>query len=467
MSFKDILKEVIDFITFTNIPIRKKFLLFWFGCAFWLVVMFFAGILGMFGIEDVTLWWTIKIAALLIALGLLTLFSVWITRAFIKPIEAMIEQINIIIEDDIDLTKKIEILSKDEIGVLSNRFNKLMDTIRDISSFKKVIEEDDTPEDIYTRLGKIIKENFGLNTCVIYEVSNSKNIMRPVYTTALQEGTEDYCNRDILVDCNRCRAKKTGNIVSSFLYPGVCKHFSKPAEGNHICLPMIMGGTTGGIVQFIFDRTEGKKEALGEINNKVSKVARYIKEAVPVLEAKRMMDVLRESALRDTLTGLYNRRFLEEYTETLVAISQRRNSLVGLLMCDIDFFKEVNDIYGHNVGDVVLKETANIIRESVRASDMVVRFGGEEFLVVLMDVREGEAGDIAEKIRKSMEDTKVKVPKGFVQKTISIGISEFPKDTPKFWQAIKYSDIGMYKAKEAGRNKIMRFTKDMWTSEEY
>ncbi len=136
-------------------------------------------------------------------------------------------------------------------------------------------------------------------------------------------------------------------------------------------------------------------------------------------------------------------------------------------MCDIDFFKEVNDIYGHNVGDMILKETANVIRECVRASDMVVRFGGEEFLVILMDVREGEANDIAEKIRAAVEDTKVKVPRGFVQKTVSIGISEFPKDTPKFWQAIKYSDIGMYKAKAAGRNNVVRFTKDMWTVEEY
>jgi len=96
-----------------------------------------------------------------------------------------------------------------------------------------------------------------------------------------------------------------------------------------------------------------------------------------------------------------------------------------------------------------------------------VRFGGEEFLVILMDIKEGEAEDVAEKIRKAIEDTKIKIPRGFIQKTISVGISEFPKDTPKLWQAIKYADIGMYKAKNAGRNRIVRFAKDMWTVEEY
>ncbi|MBI4691265.1 MAG: diguanylate cyclase [Nitrospirae bacterium] len=462
MVFKDLLKQLVNFVTFVDIPIRKKFLLFWIGCAFWFIVI---SVIAILSIQDATNRLLI-IVALAIALSLLTLFAVWITRAFTRPIEAMIEQIDILSEGDIDLTKKIEILSKDEIGVLSARFNKLLDTIHDISSFKRVVEEDDTPEDIYTRLGKTINERLSLNPFVIYEVSNSKNIMRPVYTTASHEGTEDYCNRDILIDCNRCRAKKTGDVVSSFLYTGICKHFLKTDEKKHICIPMIMGGSSGGVVQFVFDRTENTG-AFGEIDKKVVKASRYIKEAVPVLEAKRMMDTLKESALRDTLTGLYNRRFLEEYTETLVAISQRRNALLGLLMCDLDFFKEVNDIYGHNVGDVVLKETTNVIRESVRASDMVVRFGGEEFLVILMDVKEGEAEGVAEKIRKAMENTKVKIPRGFIQKTVSIGISEFPKDTPKFWQAIKYSDIGMYKAKNAGRNMAIRFVKDMWTEEEY
>ncbi|TAL24096.1 MAG: sensor domain-containing diguanylate cyclase [Nitrospirae bacterium] len=462
MTFKDPLKRLLNSVTFIDIPIRKKFLLFWIGCAFWFIVI---SAVALLGIQEAS-YRRIIIIALFMALSLLTLFAIWITRAFTRPIEAMIEQIDILSEGDVDLTKKIEILSKDEIGILSARFNKLLDTIHEISSFKRVVEEDDTPEDIYARLGKTIKENFDLNNFIIYEVSNSKNIMRPVYATAFMEGAEAYCNRDILIDCNRCRAKKTGDTVSSFIYPDVCKHFFKTAERNHLCIPMIMGGTTGGVVQFVFNGT-GSKEESGEINKKVIKASRYIREAVPVLEAKRMMDTLKDSALRDSLTGLYNRRFLEEYTETLVAISQRRDTLLGLLMCDLDFFKEVNDIYGHNVGDVILKETSNVIKESVRTSDMVVRFGGEEFLVILMDVKEGEAEEIAEKIRKTMEDTKVKISRGFVQKTVSIGVSEFSKDTSKFWQAIKYADIGMYKAKDAGRNTVVRFTKDMWTTEEY
>lgn len=244
MILKDPLKKIINLVTFVDIPIRKKFLLFWFGCALWFVIIYGVALLGT---HDETHRWIIT-SALLIALSLLTLFAIWISRAFTRPIEAMIEQIDILSEGDIDLTKKIEILSKDEIGILSTRFNKLLDTIHEISSFKRIVEEDDSPEDIYTRIGNTIKENFGLNTFVIYEVSNSKNIMRPVYMTT----AEDYCNREILIDCNRCRAKRTGDIVSSFIYPGICKHFYKTDVRDYICIPMIMGGTTGGVVQFVF-----------------------------------------------------------------------------------------------------------------------------------------------------------------------------------------------------------------------
>jgi diguanylate cyclase (GGDEF)-like protein len=112
-------------------------------------------------------------------------------------------------------------------------------------------------------------------------------------------------------------------------------------------------------------------------------------------------------------------------------------------MCDLDYFKQVNDVYGHNVGDMVLRETSTVIKKSVRESDMVIRFGGEEFLVVLMDIQEGDTMKVSEKIRANMQETRIKVTDGILKKTISLGISEFPSDTQSFWQAIKYADFAL------------------------
>jgi diguanylate cyclase (GGDEF)-like protein len=227
---------------------------------------------------------------------------------------------------------------------------------------------------------------------------------------------------------------------------------------------MIIGGSTGGVVQFLFERGG---EQTSDRTRKLFKAQQFINESLPVLEAKRLMNKLRESALKDSLTGLYNRRFLQEYMDTLVSGVMRRGRKLGLIMCDLDYFKQVNDVYGHSVGDAVLKETAALLTGNARASDLVIRFGGEEFLVVLLDVNEGDALKVAEKIRHAVEQAKIKVPDGVLKKTISMGISEFPVDTPGFWQAIKYADVALYRAKEEGRNRCVRFTPEMWKEEQF
>ncbi len=399
-----------------------------------------------------------------IAAMLSGVFGVLISRSLAKPIKAIITQIKALSAGEINLTRKLDVVSKDELGVLSNEFNKLMDTIGHATSFKKIIEEDESIEDIYMRLGKIFIEDLGFDNCVMYEVSSSKNNMKIVYPPEA-EGVELHCKRDIQLDCELCRAKRTGHTVSSADYPNICKYYIERVSDIHYCIPIIIGGNVGGVVQFVC----GKRGTcdIDDIKKKISRAQQYITDAQPVLEAKRLMKTLKESAFKDALTGLYNRRFLEESFENLVAGVLRRGTTLGLLMCDLDFFKQTNDVYGHDVGDMVLKEAASNIRKSVRTSDLVIRFGGEEFLVLLIDIKPGDSFEVAEKIREKIEESKVKIAGGFIQKTISIGVSEFPTDTQNFWEAIKFADVALYKAKERGRNRVLRFAIDMWAEEKY
>jgi len=402
------------------------------------------------------------ITVLLIATVLLVIFTISISDSFAIPVNSIIEQIRSLGAGKIDLTKKIDIRSKDEIGILSDDFNKLTEEIHDIVTFKKVIEEDHHIEDVYSRLGRAFIEKCGLDDFIIYEVSGSQQKMKPVYPVTLNN-SEIYCNENILTSCGLCKVNTTGHTISSTTYTDVCKQF-KPELGKfHLCIPMTIGGKTGGIVQFLFAENDYSFD-----NSKSRfKAEQYIKESLSVIEAKRLTNTLRESALIDPLTGLYNRRFLQEYTETLVAGVLRREKTVGLIMCDLDFFKQVNDKHGHNVGDMVLKETSLVIKKCVRQADLVIRFGGEEFLVLLLDINEGETIKVAEKIREAVGDTKVKITDGTIQKTISLGISEFPVDAESFWQTIKFADVALYKAKETGRNKAVRFTEEMWSENEF
>jgi len=192
----------------------------------------------------------------------------------------------------------------------------------------------------------------------------------------------------------------------------------------------------------------------------------YLGEASPVIETKLLMRSLKESAMRDAMTGLYNRRFLEEYLDVLSATVERKNINVGLLMCDVDYFKKVNDSLGHEAGDAVLIDVAKTLKQAVRTSDMVIRYGGEEFLALLIDTEEEKAMEVAERIRSTIEAHAFVTSGGKLNKTISVGVSMFPKDGGAFWQCAKYADVAMYQAKDTGRNQVIRFESDMWKDDE-
>jgi diguanylate cyclase (GGDEF)-like protein len=192
----------------------------------------------------------------------------------------------------------------------------------------------------------------------------------------------------------------------------------------------------------------------------------YLREAAPVLESKRLMATLRESTLTDPMTGLHNRRFLQEYVDSLTTYTDRQKSQFTVLMADLDYFKQVNDTYGHESGDAVIKVLARLLKEEVRSSDLVIRYGGEEFLILLRDTGPEEGLTLAEKIRAKVEETSIQVTNAVLKKTLSIGVAGYPDDSTTFWQVVKYADVALYQAKETGRNKVLRFSQEMWKEDE-
>lgn len=395
------------------------------------------------------------------AIMLLLFFTRWLREAFSKPIESIIQQIRSLSTGEVDLSKKLIIKSKDEIGKLSQEFNKLVDTVYGVTVFKKVIEEDNSLEVVYTRLGEVFEKEVGIEHYRIFDVNAAKGTMSVVYPYVSDDNELLSCNEEILHSCSLCRAQKTGHKVSSFEYEGICKEFMKEDGKKHICIPLIVAGHAGAVVQFVFDKSKSANET-ESINEKIFKAESYIKHSLSVIETKRLMHTLRESSLVDGLTGLYNRRFLQDHSNQIIASTLRRKKQISLLMCDMDYFKQVNDKFGHDVGDSVLKETSHILKKCVRESDIVIRFGGEEFLILLIDSEVGYGFKVAEKIRLAVEEHSFKTNEGILKKTISMGISDFPKDADGFWQVIKFADVALYKAKESGRNKCLQFTPDLW-----
>ena len=174
------------------------------------------------------------------------------------------------------------------------------------------------------------------------------------------------------------------------------------------------------------------------------------------------MGILKVSSTTDALTGLFNRKYLDEYVEKALSQAKRNGIVYGILMIDIDYFKMVNDTYGHDVGDKAIKALSKILKENIREADTAFRFGGEEFLILLYQCDATMVEAIANKIRLSFEKTPIQGSNGAsFYKTLSVGSAIFPKDSDSIWKCIKFADIALYKAKESGRNCVKMFDSSM------
>ncbi len=170
------------------------------------------------------------------------------------------------------------------------------------------------------------------------------------------------------------------------------------------------------------------------------------------LEILYLFDRTRDLANEDFLTGLHNRRFFFESANAIFSKAQRDKKDICIAMFDIDKFKNINDTYGHDIGDIAIKEVAHILSSHLRESDLIARFGGEEFCVLLQDISKDDVIKLFTKIRKVFEDNIIQIDDLSISYTVSIGLCYGLEKTLE--DMIKVADNGLYYCKNNGRNQI-------------
>lgn len=168
----------------------------------------------------------------------------------------------------------------------------------------------------------------------------------------------------------------------------------------------------------------------------------------------RVLKQLKEASTTDGLTGLYNHRAFLDRLEQEFHRARRYGSNLSILLIDLDDFKKVNDSLGHLAGDEVLKQIGKILKENVRSSDFVARYGGDEFVIILPETSEHEAYAVGEKLRKTVEKYDLKVNSSTVRLSLSIGISTLGPEHRSYFDLIEEADRAMYEAKQSGKNTI-------------
>lgn len=237
----------------------------------------------------------------------------------------------------------------------------------------------------------------------------------------------------------------TGNDDEIF-----CSHLEKEIIKGSTCIPLVVKGKTMGLLWLELLYHE---ESYIERTNKISiSLGDAIKLALSNLELR---EALHEQATRDPLTKLYNRRFFSEVINHELSRVKRNNSPLSISIIDLDHFKSVNDVYGHDAGDQVLIELANILNKRLRGSDSAFRFGGEEFVILFPETDYKGAMECLEDIRNTLENTQIS-HNGTNLRTITMsgGLAQYPAHGKDEQALLKAADDALYKAKEAGRNNI-------------
>ncbi len=226
----------------------------------------------------------------------------------------------------------------------------------------------------------------------------------------------------------------------------------------YICIPMLAQNDIIGLLYVEIDTSNVSEKHHTELLNLAVTFSEQI--SLSIANTK-LRESLRNQAISDKLTGLYNRRYLEETMERELNRIKRAESTLALLMIDIDHFKHFNDTFGHEAGDVVLKALGQSLLHYTRASDISCRFGGEEFTVVLLDISLDDAIVRAQEIHTLMSQLHLRyqdAPLGPV--TLSIGIAMYPEHGTSLEELIHHADAALYQAKNQGRNRTVVFNEE-------
>lgn len=289
----------------------------------------------------------------------------------------------------------------------------------------------------------------------LYLMAESQYQLCQVFTWGSASYTEIF-------EPNDCWAVRLGQAFHQPLEAGSasCAHLQSEhvnARSNMQCLPLVAHGELMGVL--VLDAYVERDQ---HENLEIEGTRRFALEQVGLsIGNLKLRESLRQQSIRDVLTGLFNRRFFEESSQREVLRATRLQAQGGydglaLMMIDIDHFKRFNDLHGHEVGDHVLREVAQVLESQTRGSDVAARFGGEEFTIVMADITAQQALERAQRVREEIEKLVLRPSgKDVGGVTISIGLAQFPTHGTTVEALLLSADKALYEAKHSGRNRVM------------
>lgn len=228
-------------------------------------------------------------------------------------------------------------------------------------------------------------------------------------------------------------------------------HLAPGEEPLYLCIPMIAQGETMGVLHLRNERVEGEQGPLPD--NKQRLAITVVDHITLALANLNLRETLRAQSIRDALTGLFNRRYLEESLPRELARAKRRGATLGMIMLDVDRFKQINDTFGHEAGDTILNILGQWLQANVRGEDISCRYGGDEFVLILPEASLEDTRKRAQQICEGARRLKIEHQgQSLGSMTVSVGVAAFPAHGETRGDLLRAVDVALYKAKAGGRN---------------
>jgi diguanylate cyclase (GGDEF)-like protein len=387
------------------------------------------------------------------------------SRQITEPVLQLVRASDRLRQGDFDPALPPE--TKNEFGVLSRSFLHMVQALRQdreelgaIKRFSEAVTECTSESEVYDQILHALRDRFHPNQVIIFKLRPEEDFLEVVASLKpLPQAVQEW---PVIEGKHSCKAVRMGRpfrvneVGVEPLCPG---KFALPEKGSYYCGPLIAGGIIIGAVRL-------EAEAGFWTPERESLLESYLSTTASVLSNLQLLQTMREQANIDPLTGLYNRRFCKDYARKLMAMARRKNTPLGFIMLDLDHFKNINDVHGHEVGDRILKQFAKTITQSMRETNLTARLGGEEFVVILPDTGAEACLVVAERIRMAvyhMAVPQVK-EKPIPPVTVSLGIAVYPEHGGTLEEMLHAADRALYESKRAGRNRSTLYVAEKETT---
>lgn len=315
-----------------------------------------------------------------------------------------------------------------------------------------------TIEEAYTVIAKSAHKLFSAESGALYMLNASEDLVESAAVWGKPLPDEGVFTPD------ECWALRRGYVyvVDDPFSELLCKHLSHPPPRGYLCVPLMAQGKSLGILHL---QNENGLNGMKQPDEMWGRLKQSTKQQLAVTMAEhialalanlKLRETLHNQAIRDPLTGLFNRRYMEESLKREVHRAERKGNSLGVIMLDIDHFKQFNDTFGHATGDALLHELGSLLQVRIRKADIACRYGGEEFMLILPETSLDDTRQRAEQLREEFQHLNIQYDgRSIKAATLSLGVAVFPEHGLTAEGISRAADLALFQAKREGRDRVV------------